>query len=139
MLGCKATRGVYARGVCAWHHHAYPGFSLAEITATAMMGIKGIMPAVIILAFAYALNDFSAALNTAEYVVTVTRDWLSPVVLPAVVFLICALIAFMIRHLGEPMRSPFLSRYRSRLASLAQSFHHFVLATLAAVAGGGIW
>ena len=49
------------------------GFPLAEITATAMMGIKGIMPAVIILAFAYALNDLSAALNTAEYVVTVTR------------------------------------------------------------------
>ena len=36
------------------------GFSLAEITATAMMGIKGIMPAVIILAFAYALNDLSS-------------------------------------------------------------------------------
>ena len=70
------------------------GFPLAEITATAMMGIKGIMPAVIILAFAYALNDLSAALNTAEYVVTVTRDWLSPAFLPAVVFLICALIAF---------------------------------------------
>ena len=39
---------------------------LNEITDTAMTGIKGIMPAVIILAFAYALNDLSGALNTAD-------------------------------------------------------------------------
>ena len=115
------------------------GFSLAEITATAMMGIKGIMPAVIILAFAYALNDLSAALNTAEYVVTVTRDWLSPAVLPAVVFLICALIAFTTGTswgtyaITIPIAIPLAFGFSG--AELSP----LVLATLAAVAGGGVF
>ena len=115
------------------------GFPLAEITATAMMGIKGIMPAVIILAFAYALNDLSAALNTAEYVATVTRDWLSPAVLPAVVFLICALIAFTTGTswgtyaITIPIAIPLAFGFSG--AELSP----LVLATLAAVAGGGVF
>jgi Na+/H+ antiporter NhaC len=115
------------------------GFSLAEISATAMMGIKGIMPAVIILAFAYALNDLSAALNTAEYVVTVTQDWLSPAVLPAVVFLICALIAFTTGTswgtyaITIPIAIPLAFGFSG--AELSP----LVLATLAAVAGGGVF
>ena len=115
------------------------GFSLSEITATAMMGIKGIMPAVIILVFAYALNDLSAALNTAEYVVTITQDWLSPSVLPAVIFLICALIAFATGTswgtyaITIPIAIPLAFGFSGgELSSL-------VLATLAAVAGGGVF
>ena len=33
------------------------------------------MPAIIILAFAYALNDLSATLNTAAYIISVTESW----------------------------------------------------------------
>ena len=52
------------------------------------------MPAVIILAFAYALNDLSAALNTADYVVSITEVWLTPQLLPVLVFLITGVVAF---------------------------------------------
>ncbi|CAN0604679.1 unnamed protein product, partial [Ectocarpus sp. 12 AP-2014] len=58
------------------------GVPLNEITNTAMLGIKGIMPAVVILAFAYALNALSASLNTADYIVSVSETWLTPAVLP---------------------------------------------------------
>ena len=59
-----------------------------------MAGIKGIMPAIIILAFAYALNDLSATLNTADYIISVTESWLTPKVLPVLAFLITGFVAF---------------------------------------------
>lgn len=115
------------------------GFTLDEITHTAVTGIKGIMPAVIILAFAYALNDLSASLNTAKYVVSLTEDWLSPALLPSVVFLMSALIAFttgtswgtyaIMIPIALPVAFGFTSGELSPL----------VLGSLAAVAGGGVF
>lgn len=115
------------------------GFTLDEITRTAVIGIKGIMPAVIILAFAYALNDLSAALNTAKYVVSVTKDWLSPALLPAMIFIMSGLIAFttgtswgtyaIMIPIALPVAFGFSGGELSTL----------VLGSLAAVAGGGVF
>ena len=115
------------------------GFPLHEITSTAMTGIKGIMPAVIILAFAYALNDLSAALNTADYVVSVTEDWLTPQLLPLLVFLITGLVAFSTGTswgtyaIMIPIAVPLAFSFS------ADELSPLVYATLAAVAGGGVF
>lgn len=115
------------------------GVPLEEITSTAMSGIKGIMPAVVILAFAYALNDLSAALNTADYIVSVTEAWLTPSVLPVLVFVISAIVAFstgsswgtyaIMIPISVPLAFSFSSDQLSTL----------VYATLAATAGGGVF
>lgn len=115
------------------------GFSLNEITDTAMTGIKGIMPAVIILAFAYALNDLSAALNTADYVVSITQVWLTPQLLPVLVFLITGAVAFstgtswgtyaIMVPIAIPLAFSFSGDQLSPL----------IYCTLAAVAGGGVF
>ena len=115
------------------------GFSLNEITDTAMTGIKGIMPAVIILAFAYALNDLSAALNTADYVVSITEVWLTPQLLPVLVFLITGVVAFstgtswgtyaIMVPIAIPLAFSFSGDQLSPL----------IYCTLAAVAGGGVF
>jgi len=115
------------------------GVVLNEITSTAMLGIKGIMPAVVILAFAYALNDLSAALNTADYIVSVSKSWLTPAMLPVLVFLISGLIAFstgtswgtyaIMIPISVPMAFSFSGGELSTL----------VYATLAATAGGGVF
>ncbi|NQV66627.1 MAG: transporter, partial [SAR86 cluster bacterium] len=115
------------------------GVALNEITSTAMLGIKGIMPAVVILAFAYALNDLSAALNTADYIVSVSKSWLTPAMLPVLVFLISGLIAFstgtswgtyaIMIPIAVPMAFSFSGGELSTL----------VYATLAATAGGGVF
>ncbi|MEM6604553.1 MAG: Na+/H+ antiporter NhaC family protein, partial [Pseudomonadota bacterium] len=115
------------------------GVPLTEITNTAMLGIKGIMPAVVILAFAYALNELSAALNTADYIVSVSESWLTPAVLPALVFLITAFIAFSTGTswgtyaIMVPISVPLAFSFSGgELAGI-------VYATLAAVAGGGVF
>jgi len=115
------------------------GVPLIEITTTAMSGIKGIMPAVIILAFAYALNDLSAAMNTADYIVVATGSWLTPSLLPMLAFLITAFIAFSTGTswgtyaIMIPIAVPLAFNFSG------DELNTMVYATLAAVAGGGVF
>jgi len=115
------------------------GVPLNEVTNTAILGIKGIMPAVVILAFAYALNELSAALNTADYIVSISQAWLRPSVLPTLVFLITGFIAFSTGTswgtyaIMVPITVPLAFNFSGgELTGL-------VYATLAAVAGGGVF
>jgi Na+/H+ antiporter NhaC len=115
------------------------GVPLNEITTTAMSGIKGIMPAVVILAFAYALNDLSAALNTADYIVAATKGWLTPSLLPMLAFLITGFIAFSTGTswgtyaIMIPIAVPLAFNFSG------DELNTMVYATLAAVAGGGVF
>lgn len=115
------------------------GIPLNEITETAMSGIKGIMPAVIILAMAYALNDLSRELQTAQYIVSVTESWLTPALLPVLTFLIAALIAFSTGTswgtygIMMPLAVPIAFAFNGN------SLDGVLYATVAAVAGGGVF
>lgn len=115
------------------------GIPLAEITDTAMAGIKGIMPAIIILAFAYALNDLSATLNTADYIISVTESWLTPKVLPVLAFLITGFVAFSTGTswgtyaIMIPIAVPLAFSFS------ANEMDTVVYATIAAVSGGGVF
>jgi len=115
------------------------GIPLTEITDTAMAGIKGIMPAIIILAFAYALNDLSATLNTADYIISVTESWLTPKVLPVLAFLITGFVAFSTGTswgtyaIMIPIAVPLAFSFS------ANELDTVVYATIAAVSGGGVF
>jgi Na+/H+ antiporter NhaC len=115
------------------------GIPFADIMSTAIAGMKGVMPAIIILAFAYALNDLSKAMGTAHYIVELTRGWLTPGLLPALTFVIAAVIAFstgtswgtfaIMMPLAVPLAFSFSD---GELATV-------VFATIGAVAGGGVF
>ncbi len=115
------------------------GIPLADITKTAVSGIKGVMPAILILAFAYALNDLSKALGTASYIVSVSEGWLTPALLPGLTFLIAGVIAFstgtswgtfaILMPISVPIAFAFTGGETGTV----------VYATVAAVAGGGVF
>jgi Na+/H+ antiporter NhaC len=115
------------------------GVPLKEIINTAMMGIKGIMPAVVILALAYSLNDLSAILNTAGYIVSATESWLTPKVLPMLAFLITGIVAFSTGTswgtyaIMIPIAVPLAFNFSGN------ELDTVVYATIAAVAGGGVF
>ena len=115
------------------------GIPLNEITDTAMSGIKGIMPAIIILAFAYALNDLSKQLQTAQYIVAVTEGWLTPGLLPVLAFLIAGLIAFSTGTswgtygIMMPLAIPIAFAFNGN------ELDSVLFATVAAIAGGGVF
>ena len=115
------------------------GVPLNEITNTAILGIKGIMPAVVILAFAYALNSLSAALNTADYIVAISDDWLRPAVLPALVFVITGFIAFSTGTSWGTYAIMIPITVPVAFGFTGGELEGLVYATLAAVAGGGVF
>jgi Na+/H+ antiporter NhaC len=115
------------------------GIPLAEITETANNGMKGVLPAIIILAFAYALNQLSRELGTAPYILELTEAWLAPAWLPALTFAIAATIAFSTGSswgtfaIVMPIAAPLAFAFADGAAG------PLVYATVAAVAGGGVF
>ncbi len=57
-------------------------------------GISGLMPLALLMMLAFALSDVSNQLGTGIYIATQTKAWLSPELLPFVLFIISSFIAF---------------------------------------------
>ena len=112
---------------------------LRGIMKTALVGIKGVMPAVLILAFAYAINLLSRQMGTAAFVVESTRSWLNPGLLPFLVLLISAFVSFATGTawgtyaIMIPIAVPLAFEFSQGAVTPA------VLATIAAAAGGGVF
>lgn len=115
------------------------GIPLADIMNTAMSGIKGVMPAIIILAFAYALNDLSEALRTADYIVSKTEAWLTPNYLPLLTFLIAAVIAFSTGTSWGTFAIMMPIAIPMAFAFTGGELDTVVYASVAAIAGGGVF
>ena len=59
-----------------------------------LKGISELMPLALLMLLAFAIGDACKELETGVYVANATREWLSPELLPAVVFVISSFIAF---------------------------------------------
>lgn len=67
---------------------------IKTIIDSSITGIKSIMPAVMILLFAYALNSISKDAGTAHFLVEISRGIITPELLPAIIFIVSSIIAF---------------------------------------------
>lgn len=65
-----------------------------EIARSALHGARQMMPAIIILWFAWALSSMTEGLDTGSYLASIVSDQLSPELLPTVVFIMSGAIAF---------------------------------------------
>jgi Na+/H+ antiporter NhaC len=115
------------------------GIPLSDIMNTATAGIKGVMPAIIILAFAYALNDLSKSMGTAHYIVAQTESWLTPGLLPMLTFLIAGTIAFSTGTSWGTFAIMIPIAVPMALTFSGNTLDTVVYATVAAVAGGGVF
>ncbi|MCP4723605.1 MAG: transporter, partial [bacterium] len=113
--------------------------NLRGIMQRVTSGIKGVMPAVIILALAYCINSVSREMGTAEYIVYTSRDWMSPGILPFLVFIITGLISFATGTawgsyaIMMPIALPLAYQFSGGVVD------SLVLSSFAAVAGGGVF
>ncbi|MCP5107634.1 MAG: transporter [bacterium] len=57
-------------------------------------GIKGVLPAILILAMAYCINAVSKSLGAQQYIISMTESWVTPVMLPVIAFVTAALVSF---------------------------------------------
>ncbi len=72
------------------------GMSLGEVINGIVDGCKGVTTGAILLGLAVTLGMVSRELGTADYLVQATSDWILPILLPAVLLVLCMLVAFSI-------------------------------------------
>ena len=65
-----------------------------EMVNLTLKGISELMPLALLMLLAFAIGDTCKELETGIYVANATKEWLSPELLPAVVFVISSFIAF---------------------------------------------
>lgn len=140
VLGSAKTMEVFL-GVCIFMGVSMfiQGIPLKEIMNTVMQGIKSGVPAVALLALAYSVNSLSKTMGTANFIVSHFQNVLTPAVLPAVIFLVAAIMSFATGSswgtfaICMPLALPLAFTYSGGVTNT------LVVACFAAVAGGGVF
>jgi len=117
----------------------FQGIPFKEIMDTVTQGIKSGVPAVTLLALAYSVNALSKQMGTANFIISSCSDFLQPAILPAIIFVVAAIMAFATGSswgtfaICMPIALPLAFAYtNNELTTL-------VVACFAAVAGGGVF
>ena len=107
---------------------------MKEMVDLTIKGIAGMIPLALLMMLAFAIGAVCKELHTGDYVAEVAQAWLSPNLVPFIVFLVACFIAFstgtswgtfaIMIAIGVPM---------------AQSMDANVYMTIAAVMGGGVF
>ena len=69
-------------------------FRLKETVDLTLQGIAGLMPLALLMLFAFAINTVCKELHTGDYVAEATSTWLTPALLPFLIFVTSCFIAF---------------------------------------------
>ena len=109
-------------------------FTVKEYVDLTMKGVSEMMPLALLMLFAFAISSVCRELGTGQYVADITSQWLSPSLVPFLLFLVSGFIAFstgtswgtfgIMIAIGIPM---------------AQSMGANEIMTIAAVLGGGVF
>jgi len=111
--------------------------NLREIMSLLVTGTKSVLGAILILGAAYCINSISKTLGTANYIISITENWMTPVTLLAMTFLSCSFISFFTGTswgtyaIMIPICLPLAFNYTGGALS------PLIYATIAAVMGGG--
>ncbi len=65
-----------------------------ELIEVAFKGIGGLIPIALLMLFAFAIGDVCRELGTGNYIAQLSKSWLSPALIPMLIFLASAFIAF---------------------------------------------
>lgn len=109
-------------------------FSVKELVDLTMKGIAGLMPLALLMLFAFAIGTVCKELQTGQYVANVASQWLSPALVPFIVFLVSCFIAF---STGTSWGT--FAIMIAIAVPMAKTMDAPVLLTIAASLGGGIF
>jgi Na+/H+ antiporter NhaC len=124
-----------------------PGLALRQSMSGLVEGFKTMVMAVVVLVLAWSLGQVTADLQTADYVVGLTEGVLSPRLVPALVFLIAAAIAFATgtswatMAILTPLVVPLIHRLAlgAGLAPGSETYMVLLLGTVSSVLAGSVW
>lgn len=112
---------------------------VSDAMEVALKGIKGVLPAIVILALAYCINTVSRSLGAQQYVVSVTEGWMVAGSIPVVTFVTGAAISFFTGTSWGTyaILTPFVLPLA--LNASGDAITTGVLLTVGALVGGGLW
>jgi Na+/H+ antiporter NhaC len=128
------TSVVVALLLCFVMYKAQKFFKVTEMAELALKGISEMMPLALLMLMAFAISNVSKELDTGAYVAELTRTWLSPGLVPFIIFLVTAFIAF---STGTSWGT--FGIMVAIAIPMARSLGADEVITLAAVLGGGIF
>jgi Na+/H+ antiporter NhaC len=105
-----------------------------EMIDLSLKGMSGMVSLAILMVLAFALGSLCKQLETGLYVAEVSKAWLSPSLVPAVIFLVSCFIAF---STGTSWGT--FAIMISIAVPMAQSFDMNVHLAIAAAIGGGVF
>ncbi|MCI8504986.1 MAG: transporter [Lachnospiraceae bacterium] len=115
------------------------GIPFKEVMNTMMDGIKGALPAIVLLALAYSVNALSKQMGTANYIISLCEGFLTPHVLPALIFIVSAVMAFATGSSWGTFAICMPIALPLAFSITGGELSTIVVAVFAAVAGGGVF
>jgi len=109
-------------------------FNLGEMVDMTMKGISGLMPLALLMVLAFGISDVCRALQTGQYVADLASVLFSPALVPFLVFVVSAFIAF---STGTSWGTFAIMIAIS--VPMADSMNAPMILTIAAVLGGGVF
>ncbi|MEM9991631.1 MAG: Na+/H+ antiporter NhaC family protein, partial [Bacteroidota bacterium] len=79
---------------CIILYRAQGIFKLRESIDIVLKGVSGLMPLALLMMLAFAISTVCKELHTGDYVASIAKQWLSPSLVPFMVFLVGCFIAF---------------------------------------------
>jgi Na+/H+ antiporter NhaC len=121
--------------------------SVTEAMDAAVEGFKSMLLAVCVLVLAWGIGKITGDLHTADYVVGITRDVLSPYWLPVLIFVASAAISFATgtswgtMAILMPLVIPIAHRLSLTTGSAVgtEMYHVLILGTVSSVLAGSVW
>ncbi|MEL7123907.1 MAG: Na+/H+ antiporter NhaC family protein [Bacteroidota bacterium] len=105
-----------------------------EMVELTLKGISGLMPLALLMLMAFAIGAVCKELGTGQYVADVAKAWLSPKLVPFIVFLVSCFIAF---STGTSWGT--FAIMIAIAVPMAQNMEANVYLTIAAALGGGVF
>ena len=108
--------------------------SFKEMIDLSLKGISGMVSLALLMVMAFALSTLCKELGTGQYVADVSKTWLSPKLVPAILFLVSCFIAF---STGTSWGT--FAIMISIAVPMAQSMDANISMAIAAAIGGGVF
>jgi len=113
--------------------------NVKDLMDTSLAGIKGVLPAITILALAYTINTVTQMLGAPQYIISVVQGWMTPALLVTVTFITGAIISFFTGTSWGTyaILTPFVLPLALKLSNY--TLGPVVYATVGAILGGGVF
>ncbi len=131
--------GSFCGVIAALFMSRYVGYTLASSVKFMIAGFKTMVIATVVLLLAWSIGDVCEQIGTANYLISVMKGFLAPIAIPAVIFILSALVSFSTGSSWATMAIIFPLGVPLAIEVVGSSDSPVVLATISSILAGSVW